>query len=89
MNGKKQSPKRRGNKMSKSDQLMSEILRVKSLQRVSEVLGISIHWTYKIRDYIADDMRREYRDWGIPNQMIFGENGYSINRFKEAEKEMQ
>jgi len=68
---------------------MSEILRVKSLQRVSEVLGISIHWTYKIRDYIADDVRREYRDWGIPNQMIFGENGYSINRFKEAKKEMK
>jgi len=68
---------------------MSEIMRVKSLQKVSEELGISIYWAYKIRDYIADDVRREHRDWGIPNQMIFGKNGYIINRFKDAKSEVE
>ena len=60
--------------------------RVKSLQKVSKALGISIYLTRKIRDDIADSIRREYRDWGIPNYVIFGENGYSIERFNEMQK---
>ena len=60
--------------------------RVKSLQKVSKALGISIYLTMKIRNYIADSIRREYRDWGISNYAIFGENGYSIKRFNEVLK---
>jgi hypothetical protein len=61
--------------------------RVKSLQKVSKALGTSMYLTRKIRDYIADSIRREYRDWDIPNYAIFGENGYSIKRFNEVLKE--
>lgn len=68
---------------------MKEIIRVRTLAEVGDMLGINRYLTIKIRNYIADGVRREYRDWGIPNHMIFGGNGYSISRFKKAQKEIK
>ena len=55
----------------------------KTLKKLSQILGVSYYRILKIRDSIADSIRRDYKDWGIPNKMIFGEKGYLVKRFKE------
>ena len=63
--------------------------RAKTLKEISEQLNISLYMVYKIRNIIADNIRRQYNDWLIPNYMIFGGNGYSIKQFGEMNQQLE
>jgi hypothetical protein len=55
---------------------------VTSLKEVSVMLNISYYKARKIKDQIADKIKEEEKDRGIPDFMIFNKR-YNIEDFKK------